>query len=542
MISFLLLSFGLLFNVVSSAYYEFDLYWINAAPGGITRPVIGINGEWPPPTIEADVGEEITVVVHNNLGNATTAIHWHGIHQTSGLRGIMDGAGAVTQCPISPGSTFTYSFAANHPGSFWYHSHDSSQHPDGLRAPMIIRDPRAPYEDEIEDEFVLTLSDVYEAQARPLLAKYQSAGNTFGTEPVPRSILINDGQGANYTVEAGKTYLFRIMNIAASPAFFFNIEDHDMTIVAMDGIYTQRTTAQTIHVGTGQRYDVLVTMDQDDSKNFDMSALIDLAGFNPATKSNYEGPKIVQAVLHYGSDYSPKPRSVKEWVSLLPAINDITISPLEEHFKPPLEPVDLPIRLHVNRTRSVPHGVPRATINDKTFIPQKVPALFTALSIGDEFNTNPEVYGGISPYIVRYGQVVEITIINDTPVPHPWHLHGHSMQIIDRTYYGSRTPPNIILPDNAGVVHVPTPILPKSPMRRDTVYVYPNGGTLTLRFRADNPGVWLLHCHIEWHVSAGMQATIIEAPDVLAGMGLVIPEDHKENSFLSALDASLAED
>lgn len=65
-------------------------------------------------------------------------------------------------------------------------------------------------------------------------------------------------------------------------------------------------------------------------------------------------------------------------------------------------------------------------------------------------------------------------------------------------------------------------------MRRDTVYIYPNGGTLTLRFKADNPGIWLLHCHVEWHVSAGMQATIIEAPDVLAGMGLVIPEDHKE--------------
>lgn len=53
-------------------------------------------------------------------------------------------------------------------------------------------------------------------------------------------------------------------------------------------------------------------------------------------------------------------------------------------------------------------------------------------------------------------------------------------------------------------------------------------GTLTLRFKADNPGVWLLHCHVEWHVSAGMQATIIEAPDVLAEMGLVVPEDHLE--------------
>lgn len=62
-------------------------------------------------------------------------------------------------------------------------------------------------------------------------------------------------------------------------------------------------------------------------------------------------------------------------------------------------------------------------------------------------------------------------------------------------------------------------------MRRDTVNISPHGN-LTLRFKADNPGVWLIHCHVEWHVSAGMQATIIEAPDALAEMGLVIPDDH----------------
>lgn len=120
MIPPLLLCIALFIDAVSSVHYVFDLSWINAAPDGFNRPVIGVNGTWPPPTIEANVGEEITVVVYNNLGNATTALHWHGIHQTSGLRGIMDGAGGVSQCPIPSGSNFTYSFVANHPGSFWY--------------------------------------------------------------------------------------------------------------------------------------------------------------------------------------------------------------------------------------------------------------------------------------------------------------------------------------------------------------------------------------------------------------------------------------
>lgn len=241
---------------------------------------------------------------------------------------------------------------------------------------MIIHDPYAPYKDEIEDEFVLTLSDWYQAQTRPLLAKYQSAPNIFATEPAPQSILVNEGQGANYTVEgkensplpkyhlltaiAGKTYLLRIMNIGAFPAFFFNIEDHNMTIVAMDGIYTQRTTAQTLHVGTGQRFDVLVTTRPNASKNYDISALVDISAFNPGTGCFYNGSKIAQAGLNYLPNTSPaKGRSVKEWASLLPPIDDITISPLEEHFRQRLEPVDQPIQIYVNRTKSVPHGIPR---------------------------------------------------------------------------------------------------------------------------------------------------------------------------------------
>lgn len=218
MFSLLLLSFPLFFDAAFSAHYVFDLTWINAAPDGFNRPVIGVNGKWPPPTIEATTNEEITVVVYNNLGNATTAIHWHGIHQTSGQRGIMDGAGGVTQCPIPLGSNFTYSFVVNRPGSYWYRkfkstyiemgimltfadSHDSTQYPDGLRAPIIIRDPYAPYKDEIEAEFVLTLSDWYQTQTPALLAKYQSAANLNATEPIPMSLLVNDGVGANYTVK-----------------------------------------------------------------------------------------------------------------------------------------------------------------------------------------------------------------------------------------------------------------------------------------------------------------------------------------------------
>jgi iron transport multicopper oxidase len=68
--------------------------------------------------------------------------------------------------------------------------------------------------------------------------------------------------------------------------------------------------------------------------------------------------------------------------------------------------------------------------------------------------------------------------------------------------------------------------LPQTPMRRDTILVHPNGN-IALRFRSDNPGIWLFHCHIEWHVASGLIATIIESPlSVQSQLGGKIPQDH----------------
>lgn len=93
---------------VFSAIYKWDVTWVNAAPDGFERPVIGINGKWPPPPIDAQVGEQITVILTNRLGNQTTSLHFHGMSMMGTNQ--MDGPSGVTQCPIPPGSTFTYSF------------------------------------------------------------------------------------------------------------------------------------------------------------------------------------------------------------------------------------------------------------------------------------------------------------------------------------------------------------------------------------------------------------------------------------------------
>jgi iron transport multicopper oxidase len=88
--------------------YEWDVTWVNAAPDGFARPVIGINGQWPCPPIHANLGDTIIVKLNNRLGNETTGLHFHGLSQLNTEE--MDGASGATQCPVPPGSSIIYKF------------------------------------------------------------------------------------------------------------------------------------------------------------------------------------------------------------------------------------------------------------------------------------------------------------------------------------------------------------------------------------------------------------------------------------------------
>jgi iron transport multicopper oxidase len=148
----------------------------------------------------------------------------------------------------------------------------------------------------------------------------------------------------------------------------------------------------------------------------------------------------------------------------------------------------------------------------------KVPTLYTALSAPASLVNNPQIYGPESnAFVLPLNAIVEITLINTDNGPHPFHLHAHNFQVIARSGPGPDDGPALTPPANIAA--------PNAPMRRDTVLVYP-GGYAVLRFKADNPGITLFHCHIEWHVEAGLTATFIEAPTQLQQLKLAIPQNH----------------
>ncbi|MCJ1386547.1 hypothetical protein MMC17_009673 [Xylographa soralifera] len=517
----LLVSAKLVF--AATVTYNWDITWVSVNPDSRhVRPAIGINGQWPCPTLNANVGDTVVVNVNNQLGNQSTSLHWHGIFQQG--TNFMDGPVGVTQCGIPPGGSYTYEFTVscsptppqqflttsqiNQPGTYWYHSHVGGQYPDGLRGPLIIHDPNSPYAGQYDDEIVLTLSDWYHEQFPTLLTSYLSATlNPSGNESIPYSNLLNDAQDITLAIQPGKTYFVRVVSMAAFAATYVHFDQHQMTIIEVDGVYTEPQTVDSIYVTAAQRYGVLITAKPSTSTNYAFISSFDLDMFN--TLPSYLRPNVTGTLLYNPHAPLPPPLTVPAF----PTYNDFDLLP---HDHQPLLPSPNTVLSFAFDFTQI-GGQNRAVINNNTYESPRVPSLFTALSAPPALAANPRIYGPTNPAILPTSHTIEIRLLNLDAGAHPFHLHGHELQVV------ARSAPNVFPDDvtfedfapNAtalpGVDYAPTR---QVPMRRDTVQV-PEMGFVVLRFGAGNPGVWLLHCHIEWHVAAGLSATMVEAVDVL---------------------------
>ncbi|KAL5615257.1 hypothetical protein BROUX41_005311 [Berkeleyomyces rouxiae] len=497
--------------VAKTIEYDFHIGWVRANPdGAYERPVIGVNGQWPIPAIVGSVGDEIVLKVTNDLQNQRTALHFHGLFMNGTVH--MDGPTQITQCSIRPGREFTYRFTLQQPGTYWYHSHHRGQYPDGLRGPLIIHDPASPIKDMYDEEILLTLSDWYHEPIKTLNAKFLSKTNPTGAEPVPQAALLNDTYDLQVPVSAGKTYLVRLVNMGALAAQYVWFEGHDMRVVEVDGQYTKPAPADMVYLSAGQRYSVLLT-----ARPGSTAALSGAANFPIVASMDTELFDVLPPDLNYNvtgwlvyDDSKALPAPAK--VAAFTALDDIDLVPFDE--KPLLGSVAQRVQFDI-KMGNLADGANYAFFNNITYQPPHVPSLYTALSAGP-LATDPRIYGAYTNSIVlEHGAVVEVVLNNLDAGKHPFHLHGHEFQVVHR----SAAQAGRFSDEDIGEVG-----LVQTPMRRDTVVVWP-GGNVVLRFVADNPGVWFFHCHIEWHVTAGLAATFIEAPLELQKT-LVIPDEH----------------
>ena len=305
---------------------------------------------------------------------------------------------------------------------------------------------------------------------------------------MPNSALMNDTQNLQIMVEPGKTYLMRFINMAAFAAQYVWIEDHSFRVVEVDGVWTEEAEADLIYVSAAQRYSVLVTTKNDTSANFAIHGAMDQDLFDKFPEGL--DPNVTSFLVYNPSAPMPSPSRLDAYDEF----DDHTLVPYDR--QPLLEDPDYSFKLDV-KMDNLGDGVNYAFMNDITYVRQRVPSLYTALTTGSDA-LNPAVYGvNTNTFILEHNQVIEVVLNNHDPGKHPFHLHGHNFQCVARGDENS----NDYNPENA--------TLPEIPMKRDTWVVRPNGH-IVVRFRADNPGVWLYHCHIEWHVDSGLTATFVE--------------------------------
>ncbi|KAJ5965246.1 hypothetical protein N7481_011960 [Penicillium waksmanii] len=494
--------------------YDWHVSWITANPDGLQpRPVIAINGNWPSPALRGMVNDTLEVTVHNELGNQSLSMHWHGIHMTGNNKD--DGVPMVTQCPIIPGASYTYFIQLRQPGTYWYHSHSPSQYVDGLRGPLIVDDPHSPYTAKCDAELVMTVSDWYHEQGATLQQYYLSLpGNPNALEPIPVSALMSDQERPTFPVEANKTYYLRIINMSGFAQFYFHIDGHNMSIIEADGVYSVAQPVEDLYIATGQRYGVLLKTKPTADRNFAILGAMDLKGF-PGSAPPPPHPNVTGALIYNRHLPFPSTPSVETFTTF----DDFCLVPFDQI--PLLGPPDQQIVLNLSTFSQLVPGNEqnRAGFNNITFIPQKVPSLYTALS-GHQYALNPIVYGNhsnpfvLKPVVLKKGEVVEIVVYNYDTGIHPIHLHGHTVQLVGRTNSTCNNSP--------------------IPMRRDT-WMEPrwnssdtNHPSTTIRFQADNPGVWFFHCHMEWHLVAGMDVIFVEDPLAIQNAQPNIPTSMEE--------------
>ncbi|KAJ5362052.1 Multicopper oxidase type 2 [Penicillium brevicompactum] len=486
--------------------FDWNVTWVTANPDGLAdRKVIGINNQWPLPTVDVNKGDQIIANVYNGLGDKSTSIHWHGIYQNS--TNDMDGPSMVTQCPLAPGSSFTYNFTVNQNGTYWYHCHTDYCYPDGYRAPFIVHDNDSYFYNEFDDEMVITMSDWYHTLAEDIKPEFMSLYNPTGAEPIPDSFLFNNSISQSYPVQAGKTYLIRLINISTFVGQYFWIEDHTMRIVEIDGVYVDETEADKLYLSVAQRYAILVTMKNSTEKNYGMVMVADsslLDTISPDLLLNQTN------WLEYNSEaaHNTVAMPVDDSSDIYP-FDDTELVPHDrvELYKSPSKRVEVTVVME-----NLDNGKGYALLNNISYTAPKVPTLYTVKSSG-ALATDETIYGDYTHSIVlEKNEVVEVILSNQDTGTHPFHLHGHNFQLVDRyPRYGAN-----FYDYSDGTVFATFDAdnhtaFPTYPARRDT-FVAPPGGYFVIRFIANNPGVWLFHCHIDWHMMQGLAMTFVEDP------------------------------
>ena len=516
------LAASLLAQVVSQATidYEWNVTSFYDNPDGYGRLVLGINNQPGYSTaIQGNLGDLLRVKVINQIQNATS-IHWHGMLQNGTSN--MDGAIGVTQCEIPPGGSYQFEFPLTTLGTHWWHSHFKDQYLDGLRGPLIIRNPNDPNKDLYDEEMVVLLEDWYHSASSSLsnltTSPQWSAGLINGrgqytcttaekNDPV---IQCKTQPPSQFTFSSGKRYRLRIINASGYAAFNFSIAGHAMKVIEADGVdLTPSRFVTNLFLNVAQRYSVVVAADQVPATYYMYGTLSVNTVAAQSAQVTPNSKNIVYAYVVY--DNTPYSGTTIGYPTVY--YNETLAIPLVNAV-PQLSTRIVTFAFKITTNGSTKTQSALISANGGPWLSYKtpdIPTLFDVTYNGKDATSLPSTSLAVN---IWNKDIVDLIVMNNDRGEHPFHLHGHHFWVIASG-------------NAASVSLIPTSSYNlNNPSRRDTVTVLAcssgsggtcsNPGYVVLRFVADNPGVWFLHCHIDWHMMMGMAMTIVESPDILS--------------------------
>ncbi|KAJ4385589.1 hypothetical protein N0V93_010018 [Gnomoniopsis smithogilvyi] len=501
-------------------------YWLNVeqvacAPDGYNTTCLTYNGTVPGPTLFADWGDTLKVHVTNNLIDNGTTIHWHGVRQLNTV--AQDGVPGVTQCPLAPGESQTYEFQVSQYGSTWYHSHASLQYGQGLFGALILNGPATANYDE--DLGALFLGDWHHTDVWDLWDESAKLGapptldgglingtNTYNcsttSDPTCTGVL---GSKFEAVFESGTTYRIRLVNVAIDGHFQFSIDGHTLTVIGTDLVPIVPYETDSVLVSIGQRVDVLV------EANAAAGDYWLRAGWVAACATINRADDIT-GIVRYDASSTSDPTSTST-VTASTSCGDEPYESIVPHLA-------LDVGAFTSEADEVLSFAATAsaftwTINSSSlWLDMETPTIQTVLAGDSVFPTDYNVVAvdGSSASVSNSTTSANSTdewallVIQDATgfgLYHPIHLHGHDFWVVGQavgTYVEGTTVLNT-----------------SNPPRRDVASL-PGNGYLAIAFKVDNPGAWLVHCHIAWHASQGLSLEIVESESQISSVSVTSDE------------------
>jgi FtsP/CotA-like multicopper oxidase with cupredoxin domain len=489
---------------------------------GSARRAVAVNGQLPAPLLRMRQGDQVTIHVTNRL-REQTSIHWHGFI----VPADMDGVPGLSFDGIAPGSTFTYRFKVNQYGTYWYHSHSRFQEQVGLYGPIVV-ERRGGERHPADREHVLLLSDWTDQDPEHIYAtlKRQSDYYNFNKRTVtdfldaaraeqhmwnamrmdPTDLADVGGYAYTYlmngaspagnwtgTFTPGERVRLRIINGSSMSFFDLRIPGLKLTVVAADGQDVEPVTVDELRIGTAEVYDVIV--EPRDTAYTIFAQSMDRSGFArgtlaPRAGMSAEVPPLDKPVLltmgdmgmnHAGMDHS---QMSHEPINHAPAESGPSVDMRATMLMPRLDDPGIGLRDNGRRVLTYSDLATLGGSIDARDAAREIELHLTGHMERYIWSFNGQKFSDAAPLRLVHGERLRVSLVNDTMMTHPIHLHGMWSE----------------LSDTRGAFLV----------RKHTVIVQP-GQRLSYLVTADALGSWAYHCHLLYHMEAGMFREVVVA-------------------------------